>query len=509
MRLLAVLCVCVASAAEQYPTPRFTDPGRRTKLEAAFPEIEKIFDKALRDTGTPGMAYGVVIDGEIALVKGLGVADRTSGRAVTPDTVFRIASMTKSFTALCILKLRDDAKLTLDDPVAKWIPELRNWKYPTADSGPIRIRHLLTHGGGFPEDNPWGDRQLAVSDDTMGRWLKAELPFSTPPDTAFEYSNYGYAILGRVIAAAAGMPYAEYVQKTILDPLGMKSSGLEVSRFPPERLAIGYGKDQSEPSLHHGPFGAMGGMHTTARDLGRYVAFLMAAFPPRDGTDDGPVRRASVREMQHPWRPEALTAGRPADDGTPRVRDVAYGYGLGVQRDCEYGTTVSHSGGLPGFGSHMAWLPEYGVGVFSMTNLTYTSGGRAVREAFDALRKTGALKRRELPASAALVAARDAIGRLWERWDQQELERIAADNLFLDASPAVRRSGLNKIKGEVGACRAPGELKPENWLRGSFDIECERGLVRVTFTLAPTTPPKVQYLRFERGQAEGPPRLCH
>src|SRR4051812_30457415 len=106
--------------------------------------------------------------------------------------------MTTSFTARAILKLRHEGKLSYDNPTSKWIQEMPGWKYQTRDTLPIRIRELLTRGAGFPEDNPWGDRQLAVSEEGLTRWLKAGLPFSTTPDTAYEYSNYGFALLGRI-----------------------------------------------------------------------------------------------------------------------------------------------------------------------------------------------------------------------------------------------------------------------------------------------------------------------
>src|SRR3989442_985739 len=183
--------------------------------------------------------------------------------------------MTKSFTALAILKLRDEGKLSLDDPASKWIPELGNLKYPTRDSAPIRIRNLLTHGAGFPEDNPWGDRQLAIPNERMTKWLMEGLPFSTAPDTAYEYSNYGFALLGRIVSKASGVPYSEYLAKNILAPLGMRSTTLEAATLPANVRAMGYRLLEKEyfeePSLPHGAFGSMGGLLTSARDLGRYV----------------------------------------------------------------------------------------------------------------------------------------------------------------------------------------------------------------------------------------------
>jgi serine-type D-Ala-D-Ala carboxypeptidase/endopeptidase len=190
--------------------------------------------------------------------------------------------MTKSFTALSILKLRDEGKLSLDDPVTRYMPELADLPYPTKDSPVLTIRHLLTHSEGFPEDNPWGDRQLGRSDETMQDWLRAGIPFSTAPGTAFEYSNYGFAILGQVVARASGRPYADYVHEQILLPLGMRSSTFDVAAVPREHIALGYiSQDNNdwreEPILAHGAFGSMGGLWTSARDLARYVAFLMSA----------------------------------------------------------------------------------------------------------------------------------------------------------------------------------------------------------------------------------------
>ena len=476
--------------------PRFIDPARRSKLEAAFPRIEKVFERFQQEHRIPGAAFGIVIDGDLAYFKGFGVRDRASQDPVTPDTVFRIASMTKSFTALSILKLRDAGKLSLEDPVSKWIPEFARFQYPTRDTAPIRIRQLMSHGAGFPEDNPWGDRQLSTDDATLTRWLEQGLPFSTPPDTSYEYSNYGFALLGRIVSKASGVPYAEYLANNILGPLGMRSTTLEAANA----RAMGYRLLEKEyfeePSLPHGAFGSMGGLLTSSRDLGRYIAFHLSAFPPRDDEDRGPVQRSSVREMQHPWREHSLTAIRLSPDAPLRVRSVAYGYGLSISRDCHFSHIVGHGGGLPGFGSYMIWLPDYGVGMFAMTNLTYAGPAAALVEALEILDGTGALKPRELPPSPALVSSRDAILRLWRNWDDREAGAIAANNLFLDTAADVRRRQVEKVKTEMGECKPAGEIQPENLLRGKFRLLCEHGFVDVAFTLAPTMPPKLQYLNF-------------
>ncbi len=504
MRLSAVIAFLGVVApvlwAENLPVPRFTDPARKSKLEAAFPEIEKIFEKYRQQRGIPGMVFGVVIDGQLALVKGAGVRDRKSNEAVTPETAFRIASMTKSFTVLAILKLRDEGKLSLDDAAAKWIPEMANWQYPTHDSSPIRIRELLTHGAGFPEDNPWGDRQLAISEEKLTQWLEQGLPFSTAPDTAYEYSNYGFALLGRIVTKASGVPYREYLEKQILAPIGMRSSSLEPETIPAGVRATGYkkiGDDYvGEPSLAHGTFGSMGGLVTTAGDLAKYVAYQLSAYPPRDDAESGPVRRSSQREMQRAARTSNVAASRVTPDAVLQAGVNSYGYGLRISTDCRFEHIVGHGGGLPGFGSYMMWLPDYGVGMFAMANLTYAGPAQPMSDAFDVLRKTGALQPRELPPSPALTAARDSIVRLWKQWNDGEAEALAADNFFLDTSAARRREEIEKLKVDMGQCSQIGEVRPENLLRGKFRIGCERGFVDAAFTLAPTMPPRLQSLRF-------------
>jgi CubicO group peptidase (beta-lactamase class C family) len=481
------------------PPARFADPDRARRLAAAFPEIERRFTAWVTGQPMPGGAMGIVIDGELAWVAAAGVADLTSRRAVTPDTVFRIASMTKSFTAMAILALRDEGKLQLDDPVAAYVPELADLRYPTRDSPRLTIRHLLSHSEGFPEDNPWGDRQLARTDETLSAWLRQGIPFSNSPGLAYEYSNYGFAILGQVVQRVSKQPYAEFIRTRILAPLHMDASGFEASRIPLDRIAHGYlrrdGTWRPEPELPHGAFGSMGGLWTSARDLARYVAFHLSAYPPRDEAENGPVGRSSLREMQQAWRAGAATVRRPTLDASLALNVSAYGYGLGVGRDCRFGYLVSHGGGLPGYGSLMQWLPEYGVGIIALGNATYAGWGPLFREAFAALSRTGALRPRAVQPSPALLQAKADVSLLVAQWDDTLATRLAADNLFLDEPAASRRSAFAAIAKHQGSCKADPALEAENALRGTWTMTCERGRLDVSVTLAPTLPPLVQYLR--------------
>ncbi len=153
---------------------------------AVFAEVDGTMEHYRLDAHIPGMVWGIVQDGRLVHVKGAGVQDIGTKRPVNADTLFRIASMTKAFTALSILKLRDEGKLALDAPVETYVPEVRGWKYPTDDSPRIRVRELLTHTAGFVTDDPWGDRQTPLPESEFTRFLRDGVPFTRPPATAME-----------------------------------------------------------------------------------------------------------------------------------------------------------------------------------------------------------------------------------------------------------------------------------------------------------------------------------
>jgi CubicO group peptidase (beta-lactamase class C family) len=502
-----LLLALAATAAHAQPA--------RDRLAAAYPAVDSLMRAFAERTHVPGIAYGIVVDGRLAHAGTAGFRELSSRSPVDTGTVFRIASMTKSFTALAILQLRDAGKLALDDPAEKYVPELARLRYPTTDAPKITIRHLLSHSAGFPEDNPWGDQQLAATDDEMAAMMRAGIPFSTAPGTAYEYSNYGFAILGRIVTRVSGMPYARYVTERVLRPLGMRATTMEAAAVPAARLAHGYrwqdGQWLEEKQLPDGAFGPMGGMLTSVGDLSKWVGFLLDAWPSRDGAETGPARRASAREMQQVWRFNGVAVGR-SPSGALTVSAGGYGYGLGVRQTCNYRVSVSHSGGLPGFGSLMRWLPEYGVGIVALGNLTYTGWGGVVEQALDRLAVTGALVPRDPAPAPVLVQRQEEVTRLVARWDDALADRVAAMNLYLDESKERRRAAIARLVEQAGGeCRAEGALRPENALRGRWRMRCRDGDLRVTVTLAPTEPARVQFLDVAplgREESLDPAPLC-
>ncbi len=466
-----------------------------------FAETDRIFEEFRLDARIPGMVYGIVIDGELVHLRATGIAEINSQRPVTADTLFRIASMTKVFTALTVLKLRDDGKIRLDAPAEDYVPELRGWKYPTTDSPKIRVRDLLNHVAGLVTDDPWGDRQTPLPEEQFTRLLRDGVPFTRVPETGYEYSNLGYALLGRIITNVSRRNYAETIATTLLKPLGMGASGFVADAAPLEKRALGYRWEdeawRAEPTLGPGAFGAMGGLQTNANDYARWVAYLLAAWPPRDGAETGPVKRATVRELAQGSNFPRFRQRFSRTTGACQ-QAVSYAMGMNVALDCDLGLTLSHGGGYPGFGSHVLLLPERGVGIFAFANRTYAGPSKPVWDAAMALLKAGALGAEvSVPVSDALRDAYDASGAIFAAGSIEPLRDMLAMNFLMDRDADGRARDITALKAQVGRCDTTSAIRPDGALSGKFTWRCEHGRVRGTLLLAPTTPATIQSLELE------------
>ncbi|MDO8913604.1 MAG: serine hydrolase domain-containing protein [Phenylobacterium sp.] len=475
-------------------------------LQAAPPtadvlrEIDQIFETWRLDSHVPGLVYGVVQDGRLVAVRSLGVQDPTSKAPVTADTRFRIASMSKAFTALAILKLRDEGRLSLDAPAETYVPEMRSWTYPTRDSRKIRVRDLLHHTAGFVTDDPWGDRQQPLSEAAFTQMLKTGVPFARSSGLAMEYSNFGYATLGRIITNVSGMPYQAYIGDTIQAPLGMGSTSYDVAKSPAERRANGYRwQDDAwvrEPDMADGAFGAMGGVETTANDYARWVGFLLSAWPPRDDAEAGPVARATVREIVEGSNfprgvMRATTAGEPCR--------IARTYGMGwiVIDDCDLGRYLTHGGGYPGYGSNVLLLPDRGVGIFALSNRTYAGPSVPVLRAALALADVDAIPDRLVPVSQGVREAYQVVRGVWAAGTVAGARPALAINFLMDRDEARWARDLARLKAEVGACPASEAVTPLTAMEATFTWTCEHGRIKGGFLLAPTRAVALQRLDLE------------
>ncbi|HTX85646.1 MAG TPA: serine hydrolase domain-containing protein [Streptosporangiaceae bacterium] len=500
-------------------------PAEALAIDAAA--LDAVAARFAARGGQPGLAYGVVAGG--GLVHSGGCGERWTGGPV-PDagTVFRIASMTKSFTATMVLLLRDHGALQLTDPAESYVPELRGVRPVSPDCPPITIRHLLTMTAGFTTDDPWGDRQQGLDPAVFAQLLASGgVRSAWAPGTVFEYSNLGYAILGRVIEAVTGEDYARAISTHVLEPLRMSQTGFEASDFDPESLARGYRQDsgswlQLEPD-GYGAFAPMGGIFSCVADLARWVAGFVAAFPPRGAAPDGaadaadlvgaidrahPLSRASRREMQ--FGQAAITSG---GDGVVLKQtgplSISYGFGLFAEDDPTFGTIVQHSGGYPGYGSQMRWHPATGIGAIVLANGTYAGAGALAADLLAAIlgaRKKAAADRAEIrlhgpvPAPAGpwpeTLAARSRVDALLQNWDDAAARAIFSPNVDLDQPLAQRKADVARLReriGQFGSDSArPAEFdSPAHcrwWLTG------EHGTVAVQIKLAPLQHTLVQQL---------------
>jgi len=491
--------IASVSFDSSYQPATFTDAGRMEKIMQAFPVIDKIFKDYADSNHLPGVAYGLVVDGKLVYKGNIGYTDIEKKIPVTSSSLFRIASMSKSFAAMAILKLRDEGKLNLDDPAYLYVPELKNLKYPTADAPHITVRHLMTHGAGFPEDNPWGDRQLADTDKDLLEFLGKQVSFSNPPGIAYEYSNLGFALLGKIITNISGMRYQDYIKKNIWEPLGMKTTTYEYADVAPDKLAHGYrwlNEKWNEETLLHdtkdGSWGAMGAMISSIDEFASYMAFHLAAWPPNNAKDDGPIKRSSVREMHHPWRWNGFNPNYKYPSGRTCAVTSAYCYGLGWLKDCEGRTYIAHSGGLPGFGSQWRIMPDYGIGIVSFANRTYSPMGFVNMQILDTIIKIAGLQPMQLPPSKILEQRKNDLVKLLPDWNNAEQSGIFAENFFPDYPIDTLKKYARDLYAKAGNIISVKEVKAENQLRGSFIIEGEKTDIEIYFTLSPENPPLIQ-----------------
>jgi CubicO group peptidase (beta-lactamase class C family) len=195
--------------------PGSTTPARRARLQAIAPKLDELLRVQMRDAGATGVVAGVVLDGELAYARAIGLRDLESNDPIDGDTVFRIASMTKNVTAMAILKLRDEGKLSLDADASTYLPMLRGLVGLPRDSA-ITVRLLLTHASGLPGDDYWGGDSFGMSADELARFLKAGVKMSYPPGARYAYSNLGYALLGQIVERVSGRRFRDYVSDEIL-----------------------------------------------------------------------------------------------------------------------------------------------------------------------------------------------------------------------------------------------------------------------------------------------------
>lgn len=487
-----------------YFPPFFNNFNRLEKMQTVFPAINKMYEEYARENHFPGYAFGIMLDGHLIYSGNGGYIDIKKKIFANSRSMFRIASITKSFTAIAILQLRDEGKLRLDDPIYVYIPEIKNQKL-TNDAPEITIRDLLTHSAGFPEDNPWGDRNLDITEKDLIKLLKDGVSFSNVPGVTYEYSNLTFAILGLIIQRVSGFSYQNYISTYIWNPLNMTQVAWEFAKVTTTQLALGYKWDndgwKEEDLLHDGSFAAMGGMITSIEAFSHYVALYQSAWPPRDDPESGPLKRSSVREMQQPWRFIELNISTQLD-GQKCAITSAYGYGLKWLKDCDGRVYVGHSGGLPGFGSNWLIMPGYGIGVILFANVKYAPTEKINIQVLNTILRETQLKTRQLPPSRILNDRQSQLVKLMPDWKEAETSGIFAKNFFQDFSLEVLKKETMGFFAKAGKIIHISKVIPENQLRGYFVMRGGKSDLKISFTLTPQNPSLIQKFQIEEIKKE-------
>jgi CubicO group peptidase (beta-lactamase class C family) len=483
---------------QQFKPATFADTERKSKVEAAMPMIEGLYKAYATKHHFPAYAFAVVLDGTVLYKKAGGWANIEDKIVANEATMFRIASMSKSFTTMAILQLRDAGKLRLDDPVDQYIPEMKG-QILTKDAAPITIRHLMSHQAGFPEDNPWGDRQLSDSEADLIALIDQKLSFSNTTGGYYEYSNLGFAILGYIIHQVSGLTYDAYIKQSILDPLGMQHTTYEYTTIPKENLAKGYrtikGAWVNVPLLKDGIYGAMGGMITSITDFAKYVALHQAAWPERNDPENKVIKRSTVREMHQPYTFIGLNPQYQFPSGKKLATTTSYSYGLNWMHDAEGKTSVGHSGGLPGFGSNWRFLPEYGLGVIFFANHTYAPTSTMNLIVLDTLVQIAKLQPRQVGVSPILAQRQMELVQLLPNWEK--LPSIFAENFFDDYLIDELKAEAKQLFELAGTIQSVGKMVAENQLRGYCILTGSKQNLKLSFTLSPENPALIQQYHLE------------
>jgi CubicO group peptidase (beta-lactamase class C family) len=396
------------------------DPGVRSAIDLLSAWIEA----QMAYTSLPGLSIGIVHDQELVWAAGFGHADVARDRPATPDTLYRIASITKLFTSTAIMQLRDAGKLRLDDPLVTHLPWFRISGTP-AGTPPATIRHLLTHTAGLPREagTPyWTDSDFPTPEEVRARL--PQLTAALPTETEWKYSNLGLTLAGEIVAVVSGQSYVDYVTEHILTPLGMKRTLVATPSPDHPELATGYSRRlPSTPLRQPAPFTdgrgitAAANMTTCVTDLAR---FAMLQFRDGGAGDAQILRGSTLREMHRVhWLEPDWTGG----------------WGLGFRLGRLNGRTlVGHGGSLRGYRTLLQLCPAERLGVIALTNADDGNPTQFVDKAYQwvapAIRKVV-----EPPAASALPAGwQRYVGKYRNAWRDVQVLPVEGRLAYLDPS---------------------------------------------------------------------------
>jgi CubicO group peptidase (beta-lactamase class C family) len=323
--------------------------------------LDAVLNRFVTHGAQPGATAGVVHGDELVWAASTGFADTSTHVTPGPETLYQIASITKTFTGTAVMQLRDAGRLDLDDPAVKYLPELRGAVSPFAAIEAVTIRRMLSHESGLATEPPGTDWSVPVyqGDPQLTLARPGDIVLMLAPNVQHKYSDLAYQLLGEIVTRVSGIPYPRYVRDLILEPLGMSATGFEPLDGPLlNRRATGYSRrlfsDELDPEPAFPPVWAEGGLWSCVQDLARWISFQLRAYT--EPAADSPVLAAASRREMH--KPRYL-----ADD------DWTSAWGISWYADRQDGVSwIGHSGGIPGFTTSVRFDPRQQVGAIILHN---------------------------------------------------------------------------------------------------------------------------------------------
>jgi D-alanyl-D-alanine carboxypeptidase len=413
--------------------------------------IDEYLAAHVKDKPIVGLSVAIMKEGKLVFVKGFGKTSVKNGEDVGIDTMFGAGSVTKQFTCACILLLAEDGKLSIQDKVAKYYPELTRAK-------DITLYDLMTHASGYPDYYPldFVDQRMektTAHDKLIQEYAGGKLDFE--PGSRWSYSNTGFIILGRVIEKVSGEPFAKFLERRILKPLGMDHSAFEPKQgtkyLSAGHTAFALGDPEIATQEADGWIHAAGGLFTTPTDLAKWDLALM----------EGKVLK--------PESFQTMTTARKLSDG----RTKAYGCGLGIlERDGE--KILQHSGAVSGFLAFNAMLPRTKSALILLSNCDHVDAGSLHNELLALLLKSVAGDTPLIPTIDGAPAKETAL-KLLHLLQSGEIER---DALGEDYSKFLTPERVKAAKERLQALGEPEKIEVEStYERGGMEV----ALIRFTF----------------------------
>jgi len=366
------ICCCLITQllAPLNAAPQVAAVAADTITSAAIARFEAEIGAEVERDSIGGITAAVVRGNEVLWVKGFGLADRGAGVPASAATIYRTGSISKTFTAVILLRLVDRGVVQLDDAVAMYLPEFAGLDGPPEQVSSITLRQLASHTAGLVREPRLADAAAGPIEAWDSKVL-ASIPttaLQSTPGTEYSYSNIGFGILGLTLSRAVGKPFMQLVEELIFEPLGMRSSTFVITGALRDRLSVGYVNlrdgtiDTELPAREHSGRGYKvpnGGVYSTVEDLSLFIAGLTGA--------------AAVQLLSVNSRQEMLTIQTPEDS------TQGYGLGLSVQTGVGSSRFVGHGGSVAGYNAYMLFEPESAVGVVLLRNYNggATNLGRA------------------------------------------------------------------------------------------------------------------------------------